>query len=216
MTSNSRQGPVLEFCESVRNLSTSLSPYFEAISSFVQSDPHIAGLIWGSILMVFKLCQNYSTFVEKLKTVLQRMAQELAAIEFRTVNVQTTLNRRGNGPTTHRLQDALSHLYSDIVGLCHRLYRMFSSKGKGWQRAKLLMNLAWKPFDIQFAECLDRFQYHKRLLILEIDAAATQILLDEYDKIEREIATANHQSDGLGKDVIRMVLQKGCPTTADG
>jgi hypothetical protein len=48
-------GPVRRFFDAVNSLSTTLEPYFAVISTFVQTDPRISGLVWGSMLLIFKV-----------------------------------------------------------------------------------------------------------------------------------------------------------------
>ena len=51
-----QKGPITRFCNGTNRLSASLQPYFTIISTFVQSDPRIAGLVWGSFLLIFRVC----------------------------------------------------------------------------------------------------------------------------------------------------------------
>src|SRR6266567_7376760 len=51
-------GPIQRFCQSVSFLSSSLKPYFIVINNFVQSNPNVAGLVWGSIQLIFQVRHN--------------------------------------------------------------------------------------------------------------------------------------------------------------
>ena len=46
------------FCNVVSDLSKCLEPYFACISTFVQTNPDVSGLIWGTIQFLFKVCSN--------------------------------------------------------------------------------------------------------------------------------------------------------------
>ncbi|KAI1753678.1 hypothetical protein F4782DRAFT_65187 [Xylaria castorea] len=74
---NRFRGPAHTVCQAIRKLGESLQPYFAIINSFVSSNPEVAGLIWGGIQFMLKLCQNYSTFMEKLAFLFMEIAAEL-------------------------------------------------------------------------------------------------------------------------------------------
>ncbi|KAI9657904.1 MAG: hypothetical protein M1821_002561 [Bathelium mastoideum] len=134
------------------------------------------------------------------------MAQELKILDLQQFDVQAVLRARQDHQPSRRLSEALSLLYRDIIGLCHQLYCMFSTKRKVWRKAKLYVGMAWKPFDQKFAECLEAFRHHKKLLKLELDAASSAITFDTYGNIEKGIAVTNQQSNILVEDMIRMVM----------
>lgn len=183
------QGPVQRFCQSVLFLSSSLKPYFAVINSFVQSDPHVAGLVWGSIQLVFQLCSNYSTFFEKLSEIFSTIAEELQVFETQTLGLVTRAKDRIQSPSYPRLIRTLAYLYTDVIDFCHHLCDLFSTKRtKLRKRAKLLGELLWKPFDDRFSEYMDRLKKHKRLFKLELNAASMGELMQSYDALEQEMS----------------------------
>jgi hypothetical protein len=50
-----QQGPIQRFFEAINRLNTALDPYFTVITTCVQADPRVAALVWGSLLLVFRV-----------------------------------------------------------------------------------------------------------------------------------------------------------------
>lgn len=49
----------LDFCSrKIGNFTDALSPYFDVISAFVQVKPEVMGGLWGSVLLVLKVCKK--------------------------------------------------------------------------------------------------------------------------------------------------------------
>jgi hypothetical protein len=49
------------FCRAVGRISKSLEPYFAVGDVFMQGSPSYASLIWGSIRLVFKVCDRVAS-----------------------------------------------------------------------------------------------------------------------------------------------------------
>lgn len=57
------------FCHAVSRISKSLEPYFAVGDVFMQGSPSFASLIWGSIRLVFKVCDRMASRIGGLKLI---------------------------------------------------------------------------------------------------------------------------------------------------
>ncbi|KAH8689284.1 hypothetical protein GQ44DRAFT_695935, partial [Phaeosphaeriaceae sp. PMI808] len=55
-----REGPIQRFSQGVQRLNNSLEPYFMVITTCIQADPRVAGLVWGSLLLIFRVRIHHS------------------------------------------------------------------------------------------------------------------------------------------------------------
>ncbi|KAE9371862.1 hypothetical protein N431DRAFT_559267 [Stipitochalara longipes BDJ] len=55
----------------------SMEPFFTAVDIFVQCDPIHAGTLWGGLRVVIKLGQNFTEFLDKLTSSLEKIAWEI-------------------------------------------------------------------------------------------------------------------------------------------
>ncbi|KAL4941118.1 hypothetical protein BDV06DRAFT_223412 [Aspergillus oleicola] len=185
----SRHGCVDKFCYAVGRISRSLEPYFDVINTCVQSNPEYAGLVWGSIKLVFKICGHREVFFEKLTSVLDDFHQEIDISEAQIRNLaQKDLTRLKALPSWPRLVKALSYLFADIITFCQRVYNLFSDRDKRMkQRLRTFGELFWKPFDDHFRDCLESFRKGKRILEREFNAAAMGMMMARHDALDDQI-----------------------------
>ncbi|KAI0115793.1 hypothetical protein GGR51DRAFT_502137 [Nemania sp. FL0031] len=184
-------GPAHTVCRAIDNLGNSLQPYFAVINSFVSSNPEIAGLIWGSVQLMLKLCHNYSTFLEKLAALLMEIATELdifkgAAGLGSLSTVEDARNLAYDEDVRDRIVLAMSRLYTDLFELCHYICNVFSATERS--RVKKLQNIArmlWTPFDQQFGEFRKRLALHRRILATAIDEYTAKTTEKTYNGVDQ-------------------------------
>ncbi|OTA92269.1 hypothetical protein M434DRAFT_326663 [Hypoxylon sp. CO27-5] len=121
------EGPIEQICDAISKLDDSLQPYFTIINSFVSSNPEIAGIIWGSIQLVFKLCKHYKEFMQKLAFLFYEIAAYLDVLDGRNAIIvadkaRARVEEHGVEP---RLVKAMSYLYTDVLEICHYIYKTF-------------------------------------------------------------------------------------------
>ncbi|KAK8004821.1 hypothetical protein PG990_010858 [Apiospora arundinis] len=166
------------FCNSVQDLAKSLEPYHAAISSCAQASD-IVSLIWGACQLLFKVCSNYATFVEKVMEMLHQLARELDIIEknvwaYSNNEVENIRNLLVPDDEVYsRLSAAMFPLFGDLVDFCSQLYRIFSPHSRLTKARSLALTL-WTPFDSQFADLKKRILDHKSVLKLELQLAKAQ------------------------------------------
>ncbi|KAI0432500.1 hypothetical protein F5Y09DRAFT_329571 [Xylaria sp. FL1042] len=138
---------------------STLTPYFDVIGTFVQVKPEVLGGLWGSVLLVLKLGSNYNGFFEKIDAV--------DICRSRTFIVQD------------RLQHSLSLVYADIFEFCRQVLVMLNlgARGSKWRhRVGFLGDVIWRPFDDRFRQLLERLARHKAVFEYEIRLQGQQML----------------------------------------
>ncbi|KAI1420503.1 hypothetical protein F5Y12DRAFT_772567 [Xylaria sp. FL1777] len=153
---------------------SSLTPYFDVISSFVQVKPEVLGGLWGSVLLVLKLGSNYHGFFEKMLQMLEDISTSLPqygdAVDIcrsRTFIIQD------------RLQKSLSLVYADIFEFCRQVLVMLNlgSRGSKWRhRVGFLGDVIWRPFDDRFRQLLERLARHKAVFEYEMRLQGQKML----------------------------------------
>ncbi|KAH7066128.1 hypothetical protein BKA63DRAFT_557685 [Paraphoma chrysanthemicola] len=210
-----KDGPVQQFCCATSRLSASLEPYFVIISTFVQSDPRIAGLIWGSLLFIFRLSEHHASFMVRLSEVFTRIADELKVFSRHVDSLEQAARERAMNiscPTNSRLTEAISNVYVDLVEFCQQVRQLLSGT-RLRHRLRVTVNMMWKPFDAHFAGVLTKIRHHKELLQLELAATSTEELLAQYKKVqaiivdmEESVNKPTNEQHGSKGDIARMNL----------
>ncbi|KAJ9303293.1 hypothetical protein DTO271G3_667 [Paecilomyces variotii] len=170
--------------------------YFAVVDIFVQTNPQYAGLIWGALRLLFQISSNYIEYLEKLSSMLQSLCLLLRVYEEHYKIFLENVTKR-NETVTIRLRKALANIYVDIIQLCYRTLRLFTSKKHARLRFRrsFLGRLMWKPFDVDFQGLKQRFDQSKTLFEYEATRSTQEVALrfiKEYDdrmekmeKIER-------------------------------
>jgi hypothetical protein len=101
--------------------------------------------------------------------------------------IMITSDRAGQ----ERLLNILSLIYSDILGVCQRAVRIFSTKGPGIRhKLNVINDILWKPFDKWFSDVLDRLSRHQSLFEFELTLTGKEEAMTHYGKLESELETA--------------------------
>ncbi|OCL09419.1 hypothetical protein AOQ84DRAFT_375857 [Glonium stellatum] len=152
----------------VSTLCKKLTPYFDVIGVFVQSQ-EFASIAWGAIRLILQLANNYVSFFEKLANTLERIALELPQYE-----VLPKLWKDLNIKPSPRLRSSLCRLYVDLFVFFQNVARVFVKKNGGAKKSPLVaLDLFWKPFDVRFQDFLEQLKLHRQLI-------NDEILLEQY------------------------------------
>ncbi|ORY10382.1 hypothetical protein BCR34DRAFT_566803 [Clohesyomyces aquaticus] len=170
-------------CNRVRGCSDKLNPYFSVISITVQSHPEWAAIAWGAFRLVLLLASNYGTFFDKLGDLLEQLSAKIPAYdsisETKSI-IQETFNEALKKaelssrlpPTVEisdRFQNSLRAFYLDLFEIFQSIARVFTSKsGKLKKTPVVISQLIWQPFDVRYANLLQRLDRHNEILKLEL------------------------------------------------
>ncbi|GAW19621.1 hypothetical protein ANO14919_091090 [Xylariales sp. No.14919] len=182
---------------------STLTPYFDVISTFVQVKPEVLGGLWGSVLLVLKLRSNYHGFFEKMVQMLEDISNSLPQYGD-TVDVC----RSRTFIVQDRLQKSLSLVYADIFEFCRQLLEMLnlgSRRSKWRHRVGFLGDVIWRPFNDRFRELLERPTHHKAVFEYEMRLQGQKML----NRIHHDQARLNAIGlDGLYKAILSRLDQK--------
>ncbi|KAF2177896.1 hypothetical protein K469DRAFT_350551 [Zopfia rhizophila CBS 207.26] len=135
--------------QSIANLGTKLSPYFDAIGWIVQSHPEFAAIGWGAFRFVLQLASNYTSFFEKLLRTLHRLA-----VEFPTYKLLAKhQDEAPTEPMSAAIYHGISALYASLLRFLHHVVRVFRKKdGTPKRTLRVAASISWKPFDLWFGD----------------------------------------------------------------
>ncbi|KAI1328432.1 hypothetical protein F5Y16DRAFT_369030 [Xylariaceae sp. FL0255] len=212
---NQFRGPLSTICRAIRSLGDSLEPYFAAIDNFVSSNPRVSGLVCGAIQIMFKLCQNYATFLEKLAFLLEEIATELLLFgkmgRIGTVAQVVGLTDNGDALTDdddanrRRVLDSMTQLYTDLLGICEYVCRTFSTGQKKREKLQNIARLLWTPFDQQFKGFIDRLTLHRRI----VEAALKEHTMPATQKAQMGLDALIQKFELLASAQERAIKQNG-------
>ncbi|OAL44689.1 hypothetical protein IQ07DRAFT_235234 [Pyrenochaeta sp. DS3sAY3a] len=177
----------------VNKCGQSLASYFEVVGIVVQSHPEWAGLAWGSLRLILALASNYVSFFEKLENLFERLNrvirgyQELSA-QFKKLNTEINVSSE--------FSSSLQAFYIDVLEIFRGIARIFTKKtGELRSNTAVIGQLLWQPFEVRFSDILLRFDEHRRILLLEMDAihlqTTTNIALTQKEESSRADRLAN-------------------------
>lgn len=192
------------FAQKLQNFAVKLNPYFEVVNIFVQTNPLYAGLVWGTIRLVFQVGFHYVSFIEKLGNMLDKILMSLPAVES-YVSVLKTRADKGRRPLSPRLTKALACVYADLIQFCQDLCKIFSLNRGLRFRAIIIKDLCWRPFDERFGDFLKNLGRHSDDLELEMKLDHATTVLDEFDQLRNQLADTERlltelKSEGLAQE----------------
>ncbi|KAJ9316618.1 hypothetical protein DTO271D3_3125 [Paecilomyces variotii] len=182
--------------EAIREFGQNLKPYFAVVDIFVQTNPQYAGLVWGALRLLFQISSNYIEYLEKLSSMFQSMCIMLEVYEEHYKIFRENV-KDPDKTVTIRLRKALANIYVDIIQLCYRAIRLFTSKKHARLRFRrsFIGRLMWRPFDLDFEGLKQRLEQSKTLFEYEATRSTQEVALrfiKEYDdwmeKLERQKA----------------------------
>ncbi|KAH0542496.1 hypothetical protein FGG08_003092 [Glutinoglossum americanum] len=216
-------------CRKISSLADTLTPFFEIVGIFVQTNPKYAGLVWGAMRLVFQLGSNYISFLEKLSDMFEKMSVTLPVYEEYIRTLKARALSRGQ-PVSRRLLKALAYVYSDIIQFCQYACNLFTKRKGSYDntrfanpevsgirlKAGFINALIWAPFDLRFSRLITRFQDHAKLFGLEMNLASTNEALRFYqtfDEVMRRGEDRKQHRNSKDQEAERMIIGKwtnGC------
>lgn len=128
---------------------------------------------------------HYTTFFQKLADMFERLSEELPSYARFTKHVRARLEGRVT------LLNLLALIYSDILGICQRVVKIFATKGPGIRhKLNVINDILWKPFDHWFSDILDRLARHRSLLEFELTLLGDEVSAAHYAIVEEELGKA--------------------------
>ncbi|OAL52436.1 hypothetical protein IQ07DRAFT_598053 [Pyrenochaeta sp. DS3sAY3a] len=176
-------------CNAVQKCSEQLQPYFEVVGIAVQSHPEWAALAWGSLRLVLLLASNYGMFFDKLGGLFDELSKRIPAYNELS---QILHNAQAEPSLSQRFRDSLRKFYLDLFELFKAVARVFTKKDTGRLKKTraVVANVLWKPFDVRFANVLQRLDKHRDMLELEIEIAQVKltslVLKNQASEAERD------------------------------
>ena len=99
---------------------SSVQQFSPVVDTFVSSNPHIAGLIWGSVRLTILIASNYASFFDGFSSWFMKL--RLLCPNFR--EYQTLY------PDSVRLQEALCSFYTVLIQFCTKAMQVMEKRGK--------------------------------------------------------------------------------------
>ncbi|OCL03838.1 hypothetical protein AOQ84DRAFT_137126 [Glonium stellatum] len=170
------------FIRRIKALSDGLKPYFNSISTMIQSNPELTSLVLGGIQFVLQLASNYTTFFDKLTLNFERLAHQLPQHD---LIVQLYKGSHRN-EFTERVKASLEDVYVDTFQFLQSIARVFIRKdGKYKHRPLVMASLAWQPFDTRFDEMLERMELHRNVLKEVVQLDQIHAAIGERERTEK-------------------------------
>ncbi|XXG99675.1 hypothetical protein Hte_006016 [Hypoxylon texense] len=200
------------YSRKVAAFADTLAPYFDVVGVFVQVKPDVMGILWGSILLIFKIGSNYSGFFEKVSQMLETISTSLP--QYREA---LSICQSRKFTTQDRLVKSLSFVYADIFEFCRQLIVMLNhgSRGAKWQhRVGFLGDVIWRPFDDRFRQLLDRLRRHKAVFEQEL-RIQDQKMLNEVHRSQLRLDMLYENIQKALDDAFKEVGQSPDPVTME-
>ncbi|ETS79334.1 hypothetical protein PFICI_09187 [Pestalotiopsis fici W106-1] len=192
-----RNSKLSKYCQRLERVSESLLPFFDIIGIFIQSNPEVPALVWGAMRMVFLLASNFSSFLDKLLAMFEKIGDRLpgyAEYYRRLLTRQVLGNTELDIPKfeSTRVVKVLSYIYTDLVQFCQEACQVFGTKKRGIRyKAVAIADIFWKPFDVRFKSLLERIETHQALFLSEMQLEESKFTEYQLRKRERDSANTN-------------------------
>ncbi|KAF3025563.1 hypothetical protein E8E14_011236 [Neopestalotiopsis sp. 37M] len=210
VSSYQKKSRLVGFCQRLERVSESLSPFFDIIGIFIQSNPEVPALIWGAIRMVFLLASNFSSFLDKLLAMFEKIGDRLPgyAEYYRRVLDRHVFGQSGLANPkidikkipkfeSTRVLKVLSYIYKDLLQFCQEACRLFDTKRRGVRHTSIsIADIFWKPFDARFKNILERIETHQALFLGEIQLEESKYT--EYQFRKRQ-SDSDHTNEAISQ-----------------
>ncbi|KAJ6256214.1 hypothetical protein Dda_9049 [Drechslerella dactyloides] len=125
----------------------------DVVGIYIQSDPRVSALVWGSIKLVVQIATNYFDYFVKITDLFVKI-QHLCP----------TIDRIGKlFQGSAKLQDAVLGFYTIIIEFCTRAFRFLRQRG-----LKQFSKAIWKPFKAQFEDVEGQLEEQRRIIDDEV------------------------------------------------
>ncbi|KAK6526134.1 hypothetical protein TWF281_011170 [Arthrobotrys megalospora] len=130
-----------------------IQSFGDVVGIYIQSDPRVAALVWGSVKLVVQLASNYFEYFVKISDMFVKLQHLCPTIERIGKLFQNSI----------KLQDAILAFYAIIVGFCAKAFIFLRQSG-----LKQFAKSIWKPFKAQFADVEGQLEDQRRVIDDEV------------------------------------------------
>ena len=163
------------FLSVIGRFSDKIEPFFDVINIFIQSKPECSAIVWGSLRLVLQLASNYTTFFEKLMSIIERLVDSLP--QYSDVVTLCKSTPSSSSSASSRMETNLKKVYTDLLQFFQSTARVFSSgQGKIRKTPAVICDLIWTPFDTRFKDLLEQMESHRNMIRYEIEILQAQVL----------------------------------------
>ncbi|KAK3374690.1 hypothetical protein B0H63DRAFT_548970 [Podospora didyma] len=166
---------VYSFLQSVQQFSA-------IIDTFVQSDPIIAALVWGSVKFTMMVVMNYTSYFDHMSSALR----DFDRWSPRIADYQLLF------PTSSRLRMAVCRYYASIIAACKRIAIIAR---RPWQQQ--LAKAMFSSFHTEMKAIVAEMQVNARELKYDIALAKAQADAEEHNLQKKERRAAADQRQAL-------------------
>ena len=196
----------------IGKFSDRIEPFFDVINIFIQSKPEYSAIIWGSLRLVLSLASNYTTFFDKLMSIIERLVDSLP--QYADIVALCKSTPCLSLSASSRMETHLIKVYTDLLHFFQCTARVFSSgQGRIRKTPALICDLMWTPFDTRFKDLLKQMESHRNMIRYELQILQAQVLsaAEMSASWERKYASEERKSAAEG----RARAQKAAEMTDD-
>ncbi|KAI5780334.1 hypothetical protein DFH27DRAFT_657060 [Peziza echinospora] len=130
-----------------------LQNFSSVIDTFIQSNPKIAALVWGSVKFVLLAVQNYFSFFKYLTGVLQQFDRLFPVFDEFSKSLRDYLN----------LRDAIAEFYAIVIMLCCEALVFLRKQGP----VRIIVSMH-KPWELYFGEFENSLRWQENIIRWEL------------------------------------------------
>ncbi|TFK31420.1 hypothetical protein BDQ12DRAFT_137496 [Crucibulum laeve] len=155
------------------NTIKALEGFFNIIDAAVSASP-VAGIVWGSLKIVFQLTHSFTNFFEAVVDVLETLAVELPFYH----DYATTLYSQSES-----MQRALAAVYNDVFSIFTAVRKVFKNKHGDDRKA---ISVMFQPFRSNLDEIITRLTTRQEVVEREAQHAERLAHQEERDTAAEE------------------------------
>ncbi|KAF4210709.1 hypothetical protein CNMCM8980_000629 [Aspergillus fumigatiaffinis] len=158
----------VKFSQKLSPCLESINRFSSVIDTFIQSNPTISGLVWGSLKFLLQGAMQFTSYLERLGEMFEEFGQFFPVVsEYETIF-----------QSSDTVRAAVLHLYTDVVHFFIRAVKFLKRKPRD-----LIFRTLVKPFEHDYAQILKSYQTHRNELQIVALAA-----MERNARKERELA----------------------------
>ncbi|PKX99616.1 uncharacterized protein P174DRAFT_427771 [Aspergillus novofumigatus IBT 16806] len=158
----------VKFSQKLSPCLESINRFSSVIDTFIQSNPTISGLVWGSLKFLLQGALQFTSYLERLGEMFEEFGQFFPVVsEYETIF-----------ESSDTVRAAVLHLYTDVVHFFTRAVKFLKRKPRD-----LIFRTLVKPFEHDYAQILKSYQTHRNELQIVALAA-----MERNARKERELA----------------------------
>ncbi|KAF4454870.1 hypothetical protein FALBO_15747 [Fusarium albosuccineum] len=199
-----------KICNVLSKLHDALEPYFKVVGIFVSAKPEFAAFVWGAMRLILQLASNFTTFFEKLTSLLEHLA--LSFSQYGEIHKHCA---SANHLKHSRIPSILKLIYSDIFRIFQSCIQIFVRRdGRTKKTVVITGSLMWKSFDSRFQDQLSSLSAHRKDFFEELavsqmsssirdaarDAATNNMIVQFTELSTEEIESARKERDLAQKE----------------